>query len=394
MSDAVPPVVQIAMVASLSVYAAGLLWFWRGARRGQRPVTVETDSVSLVSVVVAARNEGEQIEACLRGLAAQDYPTDRYEIVLVDDGSTDGTGTTATDVATELSRDGARVTVLNGPSAYGAQGSKKAALALGISRCGGEIVLTTDADCTVPNGWVRSMVTQFSAQTGAVIGFSQIGVPGTAAPWLARWEGLDFLQLMTAAAGSCAQGHPMAASGQSLGFRRQAFDEVGGYAGVRHRVSGDDVLLLQLIRRTGRWQIRFCGERQGRVVHPPSPGLRSLLSRRARWASNAPLQLRLDPLFFSYMVATFGTSLGLLVGLVLGVMGVLPVGIVGALWGAKIIGEGALAVTGARRFERLDLLRVLPSWFLLQPLYTVAVGLVGPLGFFRWKGRRVSLGRR
>jgi hypothetical protein len=94
------------------------------------------------------------------------------------------------------------------------------------------------------------------------------------------------------------------------------------------------------------------------------------------------------------MVATFLTSLGLLGGLVLGIMGVVPVGLVVGLWGAKIIGEGALAVTGTRRFERFDLLRVFPSWFLLQPLYTVAVGLVGPLGCFRWKGRRVSLGRQ
>jgi cellulose synthase/poly-beta-1,6-N-acetylglucosamine synthase-like glycosyltransferase len=395
--DAVPPAVQAVIAGSTGIYLAGLLWFRRGARLGTVRDTIDRtspDQLPGVAVVVAARNEADHVESCLRALAAQTYPADRYEVVLVDDGSTDGTGEIARTVAAELCRNGSRVRVLDGPSVYGDTGAKKAALTLGIGSCAGDIVLTTDADCGIPPGWVSAMAGHFSALTGAVIGFSQIGAPGAATRWLARWEGLDFLQLMTAAAGSCAQGHPMAASGQSLGFRRQAFDEVGGYGTVQHRVSGDDVLLMQLIRGTGRWQITFCGDAAARVVHPPSPNLRSFLSRRARWASNAPLQMRMDPLFFLYMTATFVTSAALLAGPALYAVGGLSAGFVLMMWGAKIVAEGALAVTGARRFGRSDLLRAFPSWALLQPLYTVLVGLVGPLGFYRWKGRRVALGRQ
>jgi cellulose synthase/poly-beta-1,6-N-acetylglucosamine synthase-like glycosyltransferase len=384
---------HLVVLLPTALYVAGLLWFLVGARR--RPVCdANADGSDLVddgvAVVVAARDEGDNVETCLRDLGAQDLPAQRLDIVLVDDASTDGTAALARAVAAELRAAGARIRIVDGPGT-----GKKDALAAGIAQTQAEIVLTTDADCRLPAGWARSMAACLTPpQAGAVVGFSQIGAPGATLTALGSWEGLDFLQLMTAAAGSCAFGHPMAASGQSLGFRRAAYDEVGGYASVRHRVSGDDVLLLQLIRRTRRWRIPFCGDAEARVVHPPSPSLASFLSRRARWASNAPLQLRLDPLFFLYMATTAAAAGGLAAGGVLAAAGHLSWSVPLLAWGTKAAAESLLAVVGARRFGRTDLLRALPAWLLLQPLYVLGVGLVGPFGFFRWKGRRVALGRR
>ena len=71
-------------------YLLGACWFVAGMRR--RPGSAKTERVQLVSVVVAARDEAAHIASCLRALLAQDYPQDRYEIIVVDDGSTDGTG--------------------------------------------------------------------------------------------------------------------------------------------------------------------------------------------------------------------------------------------------------------------------------------------------------------
>mgnify|MGYP000333163309 CR=1 FL=1 len=259
---------EAAIAASTAVYVIGLLWFLLGATRRDRPIDSAGPKLPSVAVVIAARDEVAHIETCLRRMGAQCYPTDLYQVIVVDDGSTDGTLDKARTLAASMKLDGHRVLILDGMATYGAGGSKKSALALGIGCCSDDIVLTTDADCDVPTGWIRNMVDHFGVQTGAVVGFSQIGIPGAPASVLASWEGLDFLQLMTAAAGSCALGHPMAASGQSLGFRRKAFDEVGGYGTVSHRVSGDDVLLLQLIRGTRHWRIGFCGEAAARVRAP------------------------------------------------------------------------------------------------------------------------------
>ena len=90
-------------------------------------------------------------------------------------------------------------------------------------------------------------------------------------------EALDFALLMGCIAGSAGHGRPMAASGQSLSYRRSVFAEVGGYSGLMERSSGDDVLLLQRVRRTRRWQIGFCAEAEAVGHQPLGPSASVLL---------------------------------------------------------------------------------------------------------------------
>ena len=387
-------VVAAVLALCAAVYVAGLLWFALGALRPRRSPPPSGPDPPFVSVVVAARDEAGVVESCLEALSAQSYPSGRYEVILVDDGSSDGTGDLARTAARRLQKEGPRMRVLDGRARYGSAGSKKAALALGIAESDAELILTTDADCRVPRTWVAAMAGAFATDVGAVVGFSQIGRAGSLKGVLARWEALDFLHLMTAAAGSCSLGHPMAATGQSFGFRRAAYDGVGGYASILHRVSGDDVLLLQLIRRAGRWRVAFCDDPGSRVVHPPSSGLGGFVSQRLRWASNAPCQARLDPAFFACILGTFGLSLGLTVSPLLWAADVLSPAYAGGLWLAKAGAEFGLALIGAMRFGRRDLLRVFPLWVLLHPVYTAVVGVLGSLGLFRWKGRPFALGRQ
>ena len=236
------------------LYLLGIGWFLSGMRRvrgsqGEQP---------FVSVVIAARDEAHRIVACLQRLAVQDYPN--YEILVVDDGSRDGTP----ELVEDLAEGDGRLRLLK--SAEG--GSKKAALALGIAAAEGEIIATTDADCLVGSGWLRGMVAECEDDVGMVIGFSQIGSGGERTGVRGSYETTDFLNLMACIWGSSGQGHPMAASGQNLLFRRRAFDDVGGYQSVLHRASGDDVLLMQMVRTQTRWNIRFCTDERTFAEHP------------------------------------------------------------------------------------------------------------------------------
>ena len=81
-----------------------------------------------------------------------------------------------------------------------------------------------------------------------------------------------------------------------------------GYEKVMHRVSGDDVLLMQMIRTATQWRIAFASAPDSFTVHPPSSSWKRLLNQRARWASNAPLMAQFDPLFYGYMLITYGLS--------------------------------------------------------------------------------------
>jgi len=360
-------------------YVAGLWWFTRGIR----PQVPAGQGQPQVSVVVAARNEEGRIGGLLEDLSRQTYPAARWEVVIVDDGSMDRTP------AQVLAAPLPNLTLLQSTGA-----GKKAALTQGIAAARGELILTTDADCRVPPGWVGGMAAGFGPGVAMVVGFSQIGRAGEIRGWREGFEALDFLHLMGAALGSASQGGALAASGQNLAYQAEVFARVGGYALVADRASGDDVLLLQLVRKLGKGQIRFATDPEAHVVHPPAPSWKALLGQRARWASNAPYQFLLNRGFFAYIAGVFGANLLLALGPVLVLVGWAGAGVGGAAWLGKTLAEVLLCWRATAFFGRKDLRRFFPAWALGQPFYLVLVGLLGVVGRFSWKGRAHRWGRK
>ena len=371
---------------STALYLIAIGWFITGIR----PPDSAKRETPKISVVVAARNEVDAIGDCLEDLLHQTYPAEAYEIIVVDDGSTDGTA----HIVRQKVGTGKTLKLLSVPDAGLRAGSKKDALSLGIEAAKGKIILTTDADCRLPQTWARAIVDNFGPGVGMVVGFSQIGELDKKLNFRVGWEGVDFLGLMGCMAGSAGHGHSMGASGQNLAYRREVFYEVGGFEQVRHRISGDDVLLLQLIRRLKAWKIVFSTSPETFVVHPPSRSWKSLFNQRQRWASNAPVLARLDPLFFAYMVGAFVMNLLLSLSPLLLLFGVLGPTLTGLSWVAKITIEFILVQKVMRYFGRRDLMPYFPFWSLTEPYYTVVVGILGPLGVFSWKRNAHRWGSR
>ena len=377
---------EVTLLALAVLYLMGALWFYWGTRRGKKHRFEQTPLTPLVSVVVAARDEAACIGDCLQSLRTQDYPSDSYEIIVVDDHSSDGTAAIVeqwedTAVAVQLVQSADR-------------GSKKAALQTGVEVARGDIILTTDADCQVPSGWIRGLVAHFGPGVGMVIGVAQIGVPADISGGRSGYEAVDFTILMTCIWGSAGWGRPMAASGQNLAYHRAAYQAVGGYAKVMHRASGDDVLLMQLIRATRQWKIAFADAPETFVRHPVTPSWRGLVSKRSRWASNSSLLARLDPLFFAVMVVAYCLNWLILATPGLWALdwldGIFALG----AFAVKILAEWTVLSCGIRLTGRDESRRFFPLWILLQPLYVTLSGTLGGLGLFRWKGDSHLWGRR
>ena len=334
------------------------------------------------SVIMAARDEEESIAACLSNLLTQTYPSHLYEVVVVDDGSTDGTA----EIVQEFCDRYPNIRLLPAPLPPEGVSPKKHALTVGIRNSDGEIILTTDADCRVSPAWVETMIGYFEPEVGMVIGFSQMGARGETLTCLEKWQAFDFLALMAAAAGTANIGFPLAASGQNLAYRRRTFEEVDGFERIAHRISGDDVLLVQLVRRTS-WRIAFAGSANAFNTTRPVRALRGLFEQRKRWASNGPYQHRLNLWFFLYMVSVF------LLALLLSVM--VPYGLFGGAYalpltclGAKVLADLCVTARGAQFFGRLDLLKYFPMWAIFHIPYVILAGLFGTFVGFTWKERR------
>ena len=126
------------------------------------------DNIPFISVVVAARNEEENISHCIQSLLRQDYPADKFEILIVDDFSTDKT-------AELIKKFETSVTNLKYLSSIAIeQGNiisyKREAIQTGINASKGKYILLTDADCIVPTTWISTYSEQFMKEDYVFIG--------------------------------------------------------------------------------------------------------------------------------------------------------------------------------------------------------------------------------
>ena len=356
-----------------------------GVRRaGARNVAVPKGWHPFVSILVATRNEEETIEACLGSLLMQDYPPDAYEVVVVNDRSTDETrprmepflGKTPQVRIVDVVDDPVRRT------------GKHNALDVGIHHCRGQIILHTDADCIVPPTWIAAMVRHFADDVGVVVGVPVTHHRGGRASLFARIQALDLAYSLNLAVGTVGLDIPATCMGNNLAYRRGALDEVGGYAAMDYTVT-EDAQLLQMIHSRTKWRVAVAQEPEATVFTRPAPTLRDFYWQRARWLiggiathARAIQYLRLALLYQVIL---------LLSPALIWWFPVLTPPLVCA-WVVRALCDCAVAWQGTSRIGRRDLMAVFFPFAVYLLIYTSVMGLAaGVVRGVRWKG--VNYGR-
>ncbi len=195
-----------------------------------------TTSDVFVSVIVACRNEEINLPSLLSGLASQDYNPDFFEVIIIDDNSTDNTFKMASSFT------GIKKLKVIKNSGSG----KKKAIKTGVDACAGELVITTDADCRPGIDWLKTIAAFYTENKPGMI-ICPVEMNG-AGGFLQRFQELEFLSLQGVTAGTAAAGNPVMCNGANLAFTKEAFQK---YSGNLHeeKVSGDDVFLLHNLKR-------------------------------------------------------------------------------------------------------------------------------------------------
>ena len=363
----------------IGLYCATLLFFFAGLfKKGGRQSVLKP----FVSIVIPAKNEAKNIVNILNNLSQQTYPEDLFEVIVVDDKSQDYTATIVNDFMGNISN----LQLLSTAGIESSLRYKKHPLNLGIRKSQGEILLLTDADCTVSSNWISAMVSSFTENVGMVIGYSEASPVRTITQKL---EALDFLMLLSAARGSAALGDPYACTGQNLAYRRQAFDAVGGFSAFASQVGGDDTLLMQQIKRQTSWEIVFSPDPDSFVKSTPQETAWGFITQRIRWATDTLQVWKTDPLFFGIIVVTFLANLFSLTFPFMLFDNPLLIPIVCYGLCAKFAVEGAVMLKGTSFFNRQELRSVYLLWFLLQIPYITFMGLLSFFGnFLPWGGKQ------
>ena len=332
-----------------------------------------------VSVVIAARNEARNLQDLLLCLLNQDYPSELYEVILADDDSEDNTEA----VANKYIAAGLNLHYLKITGRENVLSPKKKALEDAVYATQGEIILTTDADCIVPVTWISSMVSLFTDDVSMVAGYSRTLLPSwKKASLVQKYEHLDFALTYMVLGGGYTIGKSWACIGQNLAYRRSAFDDVGGFSKIRHLLSGDDVNLLQLMRKKGH-RIIFNFSPTSFVYTHPVKSWKQLINQRSRWASNMKYQLKLNPEFFFILFSLaclyWGGLLMLFFNYKLALL----------IFAYRIIMENFTIHYSHSRFGITKaMLTFYPVWLIIQNFFLVFTMVLGQFNIFVWQGKR------
>jgi len=221
------------------LYSLFLLWLKQGVAKiiAEDKEKAIPEELQEISIIIAARNEMQNLPALLNSLSQLDYPTDKYEIIIVNDHSDDGSNNFLA-----KQKILPRLKVINFYSETPPLKGKKAALQQGIEAAQYDILAFTDADCIVPKTWLQEINRSFTKETDYLLSYSVIKKkPNDSIIRLKNFE--RSVNYALAAAGLYYK-IPFTSSACNMVYRKKTFLESGSFAGIGHLRSGDDDLLL------------------------------------------------------------------------------------------------------------------------------------------------------
>ncbi len=375
------------IVAILTILYAVLLMayrYWFGSLRyfkGETTVNKELlTKPTFFSVVIPARNESENIKICIDSILAQNYPTDFFEIIIIDDFSEDDTAL----IVKNLQEQNVNMHLLsmadyfkpNEISSY-----KKKAIEKAVQHAKGNWIVTTDADCIVPPNWLLLFHQYIEQHQPVFVAAPVMFIKETGV--LNQFQLLDFLALQGITAAAVGAGKHSMSNGANLAFEKSAFIAVGGYQGVDQIASGDDMFLMHKMKMTLSNRIGYLFHPGAIVLTKAMQNWKEFFMQRIRWSSKA--RFYDDRSIFWVLLLVYLFNFSFLWMLFMGHYGSLLIALA-----FKIFFEVFFLDPVAKFYDLQSQLRFFALYQPLHIAYTILAGLFGQVKTYTWKGRRVK----
>ena len=333
------------------------------------------------SIIIPFRDEEENLPRLLESIRLLNYPIDMFEIVLVDDFSSDKSVNVIN--RWRMQNGLFQTTVIENLVLSGSP--KKDAISRAMPIVANEWILTTDADCILPVNLLQS-INSFILKNDVEMVVGAIKYDGNYS-FLHHFQRMDILSLQGATIGSFGIGKPFICNGANLAYSKRFFQELDGFDGNSNIASGDDVFLLQKAVLHSPKKVGYNKSVEGIVITKPVNSWVKLLHQRVRWAAKTTVYK-----------CIYGENLAFAVFL-----GNLAIFIAVFLFGFNLISLYFLAI--------LFLLKIIPDFILLiqtnffltrkfffpifaaifYPFFCVFVATLTLTGTYKWKGRKFRM---
>jgi biofilm PGA synthesis N-glycosyltransferase PgaC len=237
----------------------------------------ESEDKLRFSILIAAKNEASNLSRLFKSIKSLNYKKELYEIIMIDDNSSDDTF----DLAKKFESEIENFQVIK-TQKYDTISGKKAALTTGINSAQYENIAITDADCELPSDWLNAAnrkLTKFDI----VFGVAPLKQSNAVINKIASFENLKAHMLVFAMANL---NQPYSAAARNIFFKKKVMDNIGGYQSVNETLGGDDDLLIrEAVKR--KMKVGFITANESFVYSQTEATLSSYLKQKARHTSTS-----------------------------------------------------------------------------------------------------------
>lgn len=361
------------------IYALLVLFLNKGWLNLPNFVFKNIQPITKVSIIIAARNEEDKIALTIDDILKQEYPKELFELIVVDDHSTDATA----EIIGSYANHGVKLIKLNESEPLNSY--KKKAIAEAIKIASGELIITTDADCRMGSLWLPTIINYYNQHDYKLI--SSPVAYFEEKTWFEKLQTLEFSFLI--GLGAAGIGNKMASTcnGANLAYRKDVFIELGGFKGIDDLASGDDELLLHKVAFAYPGGIGFCKSYDAIVFTHAKENLKAFIQQRKRWASKSVKYK--DKRIVALAVSVWLSNLSLILNLLFSFLFPTILCVFAAQYFLKLLVELWFLIPVLTFNKRKGLLFLLPILTLIHPLYFIYIGIAGNSGKYNWKGRMV-----
>ncbi len=362
------------------------------------------------SAVIPFRNEAKNLPNLLNSISELNYPTSKFEIFLVNDASQD----TSVKICSDFITSNPEIQIRLLENIRCSNSPKKNAISTAIKNTVFEYIVTTDADCKVPENWLQAFneilveteaklvagpvkIAQFPPilpKGGKTYSFetkfsdksTNINHENKFLKYFQSFQEMDFMSLQASGAGGFGFGKAFMCNGANLCYEKAAFLNADGFNGNEKISSGDDVFLLQKFTDK-KWPVSFLKCKEAIVMTKPQHNINTLISQRIRWAAKTPAYKS----YFAKMVGltVLLMNLSLVIGGFLILFGLIPYQPLLFAFFFKFTVDFALLFHSASFFDRKDALRNYFWCSFIYPVFSSYVAILSLFSGYQWKGRKI-----
>ena len=363
------------------VYVLAIAWLIYGFTKINAFEYIGLPPKTCFTIIVPFRNEAENLPVLLESFSKFNYPANLFEVILVDDAS-DYRLQIADPSDSELAKH-FKFQILEIDNIRRSNSPKKDAITTAMQHVKTDWVITTDADCVVPDNWLLSLDNFIQLHPVSMIaGAVTYDCKNS---FLHHFQQLDLASLQGATIGSFGIQKGFMCNGANFAYTKSFFQELHGFDGNDKIASGDDVFLLQKALSKYPEKATYLKSKNSIVTTKPVNDWKSLFYQRVRWASKTG-SYQID--FGKRLgVLVFLMNLGLAVATILMVFGIFPWYFLGLLFMFKF-GIDTVLIQQTNSFLTKNKIRYLLVSSLWYPFFSTAVALYSLFGKYEWKGRR------